>query len=97
MGIFTTKDDNSSFLFRRFHRCAQVKMFTETKRGTSKFGHSRKGRRWSEAISVGGLAFAEKVKSKLGTKALHREVEQAGKTYACEKSNEAYGVNLPKK
>ena len=41
-----------------------------------------KGRRWSEAIVVGSLAFAEKVKSELGVKAMHREIAQAGGTYA---------------
>jgi hypothetical protein len=32
--------------------------------------------RWSEAVAVGSLAFVEKVKSELGIKALHRELEQ---------------------
>jgi len=47
--------------------------------------------RWSEAIAVGSLVFAEKVKSELGIKAMHREVEQAGGTYARRESSEAYG------
>jgi len=47
--------------------------------------------RWSEAIAVGSLAFAEKVKSELGIKAMHREVEQAGRTYALRERSEAYG------
>ncbi len=47
--------------------------------------------RWSEAIAVGSLAFAEKVKSELGIKAMHREVEQAGGTYALREHSEAYG------
>jgi hypothetical protein len=36
------------------------------------------------------LAFAEKVKGELGIKAMHREVEQAGGTYALRESIEAY-------
>jgi hypothetical protein len=32
--------------------------------------------RWSEAIAVGSLAFVEKIKDKLGSKAMHREVER---------------------
>ena len=34
--------------------------------------------RWSEAIAVGSLAFVEKIKDELGSKAMHREVEQFG-------------------
>jgi hypothetical protein len=37
--------------------------------------------RWSKAIAIGSLAFAEKVKRELGIKAMHREVEQARGTY----------------
>ncbi|HEV8724008.1 MAG TPA: hypothetical protein VGW77_25615 [Candidatus Binatia bacterium] len=37
---------------------------------------------WSEAISVGGLAFVEKVKNELGVKAMHRDLTQAGEKYA---------------
>jgi hypothetical protein len=37
------------------------------------------------------LVFAEKVKSELGIKALYREVEQAGGTYALRESSEVYG------
>jgi hypothetical protein len=50
-----------------------------------------RGARWSEAIAVGSLAFVEKVKSELGIKAMHREVEQADGTYALRESSEAYG------
>jgi hypothetical protein len=42
-------------------------------------------------IAVGSLAFAEKVKSELGIKAMHREVEQAGGTCVLRESSEAYG------
>ncbi len=47
--------------------------------------------RWSEAIAVGSLTFVEKVKSELGIKALHREVEQARGAYALRERSEAYG------
>ena len=46
--------------------------------------------RWSEAVAVGNLAFVEKVKSELGAKALHRELEQIDGTYALRESGEAY-------
>ena len=50
--------------------------------------------RWSEAVAVGSLAFVEKVKSELGIKALHRELEQVDGTYALRESGEAYsGTN----
>jgi REP element-mobilizing transposase RayT len=46
--------------------------------------------RWSEAVAVGSLAFLEKVKSELGTKALHRELEEVDGTYALQEPGEAY-------
>jgi len=46
--------------------------------------------RWSEAVAVGSLAFVEKVKSELGIKALHRELEQIDGTHALRESGEAY-------
>ena len=46
--------------------------------------------RWSEAVAVGSLAFLEKVKSELGTKALHRELEEVDGTYALREPGEAY-------
>jgi hypothetical protein len=46
--------------------------------------------RWSEAVAVGNLAFLEKVKSELGVKALHRELEEADGTYALREHGEAY-------
>jgi hypothetical protein len=33
--------------------------------------------RWSEAIAFGSLAFVEKVKSEVGSKAMHRENEHS--------------------
>jgi hypothetical protein len=51
-------------------------------------------RSWSEAIAVGSLAFAEKVKSELGIKAMHREVERAAGTYALREQSEVYGGDL---
>jgi len=46
--------------------------------------------RWSEAVAVGSLAFVEKVKIELGSKAMHREVERADGTYALRESSEPY-------
>ena len=46
--------------------------------------------RWAEGVAVGSLAFVEKVKSELGIKALHRELEQVDGTYALRESGEAY-------
>jgi hypothetical protein len=37
---------------------------------------------WSEAIAVGSLAFVEKIKNGLGSRAMHREVEQFDGTHA---------------
>jgi hypothetical protein len=45
---------------------------------------------WSEALAVGSLAFVEKVKSELGIKALHSELEQIDGTYALREFGEAY-------
>jgi hypothetical protein len=50
--------------------------------------------RWSEAIAVGSLTFVEKVKSELGIKALHREVEQARGAYALRERSEVYGSDF---
>ena len=46
--------------------------------------------RWSEAIAVGTLAFGEKVKRELGSKAMHCGVEQVDGVYALRESSEAY-------
>jgi len=43
----------------------------------SKLGNSRKIRRWSEAITVGSLASAAKVKGELSIDVKRGEVEQA--------------------
>ena len=50
--------------------------------------------RWSEAVTVGSLAFVEKIKGELGVKALHREVEQLDGTYALREPGEAYRTNF---
>jgi hypothetical protein len=50
--------------------------------------------RWSEALAVGSLAFVEKIKSDLGTKAAHRSAEQAGATTVLREQSEAYGVEF---
>ena len=42
------------------------------------------------AVTVGSLAFVEKVKRELGIKALHRELEHVDGTYALRESGEAY-------
>ena len=52
---------------------------------------------WSEAIAVGNLNFVEQVKSELGFKAAHREVIEAGCTYALREQNEAYRPNFSRK
>jgi hypothetical protein len=41
-------------------------------------------------VSTTPWAFVEKVKSELGIKALHRELEQVDGTYALRESGEAY-------
>ena len=47
--------------------------------------------RWSEAIAVGSLAFVEKIKGELGSKAMHREVEQFEGTHVLREESEVYG------
>jgi len=49
-------------LFQTFNRFAQFKSFKEAKRWTFEIQEFPKGRCWLEAIAVGSLAFAEKVK-----------------------------------
>ncbi len=46
--------------------------------------------RWTEALAVGSQAFVEKIKGELGTKALHRELEQVDGTHTLRESGEAY-------
>jgi hypothetical protein len=46
--------------------------------------------KWSKAVALGSLAFVEKVKTELGAKALHRDLEQVDGTYALRESGEAY-------
>jgi hypothetical protein len=50
--------------------------------------------RWTEALAVGSQAFVEKIKGELGTKALHRELEQVDGTYALRESGEAYNSHF---
>ena len=50
--------------------------------------------RWSEAIAVGSLAYVENVKSELGSKAMHRAVEQVSGTYALRERSETYARDL---
>jgi putative transposase len=49
---------------------------------------------WSEAVAVGNLNFAERVKSELGFKAAHREVIERGETYVLREEGEAYSSNF---
>ena len=51
--------------------------------------------RWSEAIAVGSLSFVQSVKSELGGKALHRDVEQVGEAYTLREESETYDSSLP--
>ena len=46
--------------------------------------------RWSEAIAIGSLAFVESIQSELGSKAMHRAVEQKDGAYALREQSEAY-------
>ncbi|HEU4340348.1 MAG TPA: hypothetical protein VFU31_02140 [Candidatus Binatia bacterium] len=50
--------------------------------------------RWSEAIAVGSLAFVERVKGELGSRATHRAVEHVEGAYALREESEAYNRNL---
>jgi hypothetical protein len=45
---------------------------------------------WSQAIAVGSFAFVESVQSELGSKAMHRAVEQKDGAYALRERGEAY-------
>jgi len=47
--------------------------------------------RGSEAIAVGSLAFVKKIKGGLGSKAMHREVEQFEGTHVLREVSEVYG------
>ena len=51
--------------------------------------------RWSDAIAVGSVGFVESVKGELGSKALHRGVEQIGGAYTLREQSESYDGNLP--
>ena len=50
--------------------------------------------RWSEAIVVGSLAFVENVKSELGSKAMHRDIEHIDGAYTLREQSEVYDGNL---
>jgi REP element-mobilizing transposase RayT len=57
---------------------------------TIKDGGTVRNDHWSEAIAVGRLAFVESVKAELGSKAMHRTVDQADGVYALREPREAY-------
>ena len=46
--------------------------------------------RWSESIAVGSLEFVESIQRELGSKAMHRAVEQRDGAYALRERGEAY-------
>ena len=50
--------------------------------------------RWSEAIAVGSFAFVENVKSELGSKAMHRDIEHIDGAYTAREQSEVYDGNL---
>jgi hypothetical protein len=56
-------------------------------------GRTLRDDRWSEAIAVGSLAFVESVKNELGSKAIHRGLEQKDGIYALREQSEAYNSN----
>ena len=47
-----------------------------------------------EAIAVGSLAFIENVRSELGSKALHRDIEHIDGAYTLREQSEVYDGNL---
>jgi putative transposase len=49
---------------------------------------------WSKAVAVGSSSFVNKLKSKIGFKAAHREVTEAEGTYALREEDEAYRPNF---
>ena len=53
--------------------------------------------RWSEALAVGSLAFVERVKNDLGSKAMHREVLETDGTYALREPSEAYTTQFDRR
>jgi hypothetical protein len=63
-----------------WRRCHRRCLLTGVKKG-----------RWSEAIAVGSLAFVEKIKGELGSKAMHREVEEFEGTHVLREESEVYG------
>ena len=50
--------------------------------------------RWWEAIVVGSLAFIERVKGELGSRAMHRAVQEKDGAYALRERGEAYNGNF---
>ena len=50
----------------------------------------RRDARWSEAIAVGSHDFVEKVKRELGSKAVHRDVEEVGGAHTLREQRSAY-------
>lgn len=53
--------------------------------------------RWSEAIAVGSLPYADKVKAELGLRAVHREVTEAGGTHTLREPTGDYVCSFDRK
>jgi hypothetical protein len=51
---------------------------------------TRRDRRWTQVLAVGGQAFVEKIKDELGGKALHRGLDRLDGTYALREAHGAY-------
>jgi hypothetical protein len=90
-GIIDLLELNASFGF------ADAAQLQETRRQWIEQALTRnleRENRWSEAIAVGSLAFVENVKSELGSKAMHRDIEHIDGAYTLREQSEVYDGNL---
>ncbi len=62
----------------------------------SRGGHARAGK-WSESIAVGGKAFLEEIRKRLGAKAIGGEVVEDGVGYQLHESCSPYGHHFDRK
>jgi putative transposase len=60
-------------------------------------GRAVRNGRWSESIAIGTLAFVESVKGELGSKALHRSVDQIDGAYTLREQGAAYDADFGRK
>jgi putative transposase len=60
-------------------------------------GRAVRDDRWSESIAIGSFSFVENVRNELGSKAIHRAVEQANGAYALREGSEAYNCDFGRK